>query len=302
MARKSKTVEQTVSILDAASQCANEVQQLAEEMREWESNMSERLSHTDKYSQVEEAANELENADLENALSSLEEAMEAVGGSPAVAGCPEHEIGKPCTVCGWNGKVPTAGPQPRLEIFNPPTKTEYQGRPITVVAQVSYQVAGIPAVRMWVQEWGFSRIQGTGRVETGTVADARQFLIKRTARWSELHAGKGIPKRREGTPEISPIEGLEDLDKVKVTFYEEGGKRLSRATRLANALAAGNAAIEELQERLREYQEKHKDDPVTDDDEEADKRAELVDELDSAVDEFSSSLSNLDGVEFPGMY
>lgn len=60
MSRHKQQREQT-TIGDAISTAFTELELLAEEMREWADNMEEKLSHTERYEQVSEAADTLEN-------------------------------------------------------------------------------------------------------------------------------------------------------------------------------------------------------------------------------------------------
>lgn len=53
--------ERKLSLADAVSEAFGDLQGLGDEMREWEGNISEKFSNTEKYSQVSEAADTLES-------------------------------------------------------------------------------------------------------------------------------------------------------------------------------------------------------------------------------------------------
>ena len=63
---KAQPVMRKMSIADAVSEAFDEISSLAEEMRSWADNMEEKFSSTEKYSQVSEAADTLENAQEPN--------------------------------------------------------------------------------------------------------------------------------------------------------------------------------------------------------------------------------------------
>jgi hypothetical protein len=55
------TTVREISIADAASEAYEELQTLAEEMRQWADSIEEKFSHTEKYERISEAADTLEN-------------------------------------------------------------------------------------------------------------------------------------------------------------------------------------------------------------------------------------------------
>lgn len=74
---KRKIVKIEATIPEAFENARGEVDCLMEEMNEWRDNMEEKLSHTDKYEQVSECADALEN--ISSNLSDLELPEEFAG-------------------------------------------------------------------------------------------------------------------------------------------------------------------------------------------------------------------------------
>ena len=75
MARRKKVVI-VKSVEDALKDAAPDIEELKDEMVEWQENMeSADMEHLPKYDEVNEAAETLENADLENAVEQLVEAL-----------------------------------------------------------------------------------------------------------------------------------------------------------------------------------------------------------------------------------
>lgn len=66
MARKRfKITEQTSTVSGVVADVASELEELAQEMRDWADNMEESFSHTDKFQQVSDVADTLEYVDLD---------------------------------------------------------------------------------------------------------------------------------------------------------------------------------------------------------------------------------------------
>lgn len=74
MARRKKTPQQRESTIIELLNTYTDIEELKDEMVEWRDNMDgANMSHLPKYDEVSEAADTLENAELERAVSDLEE-------------------------------------------------------------------------------------------------------------------------------------------------------------------------------------------------------------------------------------
>lgn len=62
MAKKWKNVPYTGSVLEAIEGAVSEIETLKDEMEQWRDGMEEKLSHTDKYQEVSDACDVLEEA------------------------------------------------------------------------------------------------------------------------------------------------------------------------------------------------------------------------------------------------
>lgn len=62
MAKKTRTRTLQTSVAAAIPDALSEIESLRDEMQEWADNMEEKLSHTEKYERVREAADALESA------------------------------------------------------------------------------------------------------------------------------------------------------------------------------------------------------------------------------------------------
>lgn len=92
---------------------------------------------------------------------------------------------------------------------------------------------------------------------------------------------------------------IPDIRDVKADWTEYAGKRMSRADRLSNALAAITAGASVLREKLDEVVEARKAREEAGEELEYDSR---LDDLESALDEIDNAAAALEDVQFPGMY
>lgn len=300
--KKSSAVE--VTIEDALGY-GPEIAALAEEMGEWRDNLEEKLSHTDKYERVSEAADTLENADVESLCDTLVEALRALSeGSPAVAGCPEHVVGTRCTRCKWDGvaKKPH-GYKRTITRFDPPkedTRTWQScftpGKEVkTTRTEIIFGTISFGSG--WTT-YSVDKAKATPEALEEMRTKFEKDVVETEKENARLDTPY-IPPRIEDKPEVLPIAALEDILDRKVSYTELAaykGKSLSRADRLGNATGAIRAAVEAVREAIDAERAK------VDADEENPEEDERLENVKDALDEIEQALDEVEGVEFPGMY
>lgn len=285
-----KIVTTTATVMEALDQAQCEVEALMEEMTSWRDGMEEKLSHTDKYERVSEAADTLENADLDNAIASVETAIAELAGHPAKAGCKFHILGTPCRRCGWKGKPRQQFlPKPVREVYDPPIKIE--GWPGLVVAKVEYgrNLSNRELFRdapggVWTAEGELTQEQIDAKLR-----EARNCWMEKVREYREsVH--DSIPQTLPDEPAVEGVEALVGIGETQASWQQYRPSRsrsLSRADRLSDAVSAATAAVEAMHDKLGE--------PVDGED-------DRVSDLREAIDEVSNAIESLDGIEFPGMY
>lgn len=107
------------TLADAFTDAASAVDELMQEMTDWRDNLSNaNMEHLPKYDEVSEAAQLLEDADLERRAEAVNTALQELSeGRDFVAGCPEHVEGQKCKRCGWDGVL--------ARLIETPPLTEY---------------------------------------------------------------------------------------------------------------------------------------------------------------------------------
>jgi hypothetical protein len=301
MAKGKKVVSVECTIEDALGY-GPEISSLQEEMASWRDSMEEKLSHTEKYERVSEAADALENAELESRCDDLIDALRALSeGSPFVAGCPEHVVGRKCARCKWDGvaKKPH-GHKQTIERFDPPkeetsTWSSWPGGGKGEVKTTRTEIV-FGVIRHGNGSFSTYSIEKTSATEERIAEQRANF--ERAAALAEKENARldtpYIPPRIEDRAEVFPIAALEDILDRKVSYSEleaYKGKSLSRADRLGNATGAIRTAVEAVRAALDALPEG----AVAEDDDRIDDVREKLDEVESALDE-------VEAVEFPGMY
>jgi hypothetical protein len=246
--------------------------------------MEEKLSHTEKYERVSEAADTLTNCDFERAGEDLLNALEALSeGTPFMAGCPEHIVGQKCKRCGWNGKLGVPRPLPALVEHDPPKAVPRR--------------AGDAMTTHWTIEPGGPVVGSVGHryftlgdnddVDKVRAALRREWWTRAERVVLDNDRYSAPPPRKPDEPEVPGVpgaEGLLDTEVVWMEFHPYGNKGTSRADRLSNALCALTSALDVLDLAL----------------EKLDRDDERVAEID--VESLRNCIGELEGIEFPGMY
>jgi len=272
MSKRHKSVAVVTSVEGILGDAPSEIDDLKEEMASWRDALEDKFSGTEKYERVSEAADTLENADLDTSCGALVDAIEkAAEGEEGVEACPEHVAGTPCPACAWDGVLPT----PAFERFDPP-----QLRRIAPHGEKLY----------------VGRItKGHGITRTSTwFTDLEKFELVLASR-------QAPPPRRQAVVAVEPIAEFVELAARELKYTEAQaykGKSLSRQDRLGNAAGALRLALDEVRGAVETFREAHKEDDA----DASTERSDLVDEIASAADELETALDDLDGVEFPGMY
>lgn len=291
MATKGKWITVEMTAAEAIDCAACGIEELTDEMTSWRDGMEEKLSHTEKYERVSEAADALENSDARNYVESIEQAISGLEGTPFKAGCPEHVVGTKCPRCGWKGVPRKAAVEPTIRVCDEP----YNSHGARLVAQV-YESQSCSKVFVVEKDAGEDRIAAERE-------RAQKCFESLHAEWAEHNAPeKLIPRRLPDEPEVLGLDELECIGDSKVSWQElqpYKGKSKSRADRLSDATTAGKAGIEAMREALDKYEEAHKDDEQSDAKDDA---ADRIQTLRDALDELEGALDELDGIEFPGMY
>lgn len=294
---KGKYIECKTTVADALSDAGSIVTELQGEMDEWRSSLEDKFSSTEKYQMVSDAADSLENCEMESKCEHLTELLEELGeGKAAEPGCDEHVIGRACYQlkrCKWEGVAGKPwGQKQQITRHDPPiTRTaEWEvGRKKKMLTDTYFGSIG--------NQYWTVREPSTDAKRAEVLA---AFLVAEKEA-IEYNAGLDRPLIAQRIPpiaEVFPIEGLEDLAGHSCVYREfRAYKHTSRADRLGNATVAANAAIEVLNLVLEGYQDRG--DPDDSGDDTVDARVHDVKE---AIREVEEAISELEGVEFPGMF
>lgn len=285
---KGKHIKVDTTVENALSLAGSEIGDLWNEMNDWRDSMEDKFSSTEKYERVSEAADTLENSELESRCEALAEAIRELSeGKPFVAGCPEHVVGTVClksAKCGWKGEMfkHNSWGKQTITRHSPPKTIKRAEKTATYFGSIGNQI-------WYVDEPASSKDRASTLVAfdaAAAEAEAENLCIDTPF----------IVARIPDEPEILPIEGLDDLLEAPVSYTEfqpYKGKSCSRADRLGNAITAAQAAIEVVRTKI---ETKSKELPTSG---EGSKRLEDVLE---AVEEVENGIGELEGVEFPGMY
>lgn len=286
---KGKHVKIETTVEDALSAAGSDVNDLKDEMESWRDSLEDKFSSTEKYERVSEAADGLENADLESRCEELVTALQELSeGSPFVAGCPEHVVGTPCPLvkkCDWKGKMHKRSDwgKQTVQRFDPPKKWHDD--------ELYFGNVGN-------EYWCFKKsASAQTRAEVKTAFEA---AAKKAEEENLRIDTPFVVARIADVPETFPVARLEALCEAKVSYVEfqpYKGKGLSRADRLGNAITALQAAIEVLRQKLEE--KTGSAEPAVEGDGPDDER---IGEVSTAIDEIENAIGELEGVEFPGMY
>lgn len=294
--RKPKRYETTA--IDAIESGAEEIVELADEMRSWYDNMPENFQNGERGEAVNEAADTLEGCDIESRASALTDAIEACEGMAEITGCPEHVLGTACTVCGWNGEAITGHKWPVLKEYEEGSTGFYNG----YVGRVEY--AGSASPVSYVDEWTWRKQTQSEReitrreIPAEQIEKARQKLRKlwweraehcqeQRERFARKHPN-AVPKRRAHQAEIVGVEGFSEAARALQIQLHCGKRRPSRRDRLDGALEGIRVGCEALTGLIGEHPEWKSD--------------ERIQDVVAACEELLSSVEECDGVEFPGMF
>jgi hypothetical protein len=277
MSKKGKTTSYTESAVDALSTAGCAASDLSDEMQSWRDNMQDKLSHTEKFSLVEECCDALENAEMTERCERVEELLGALSdGSPEKPACAEHVRGSRCpnaARCGWEG-APKRPHEMTVVRFDPPREIVGKRRVAVRVGKVGYSLYDVG------DEEKFEA--------AAKLADAR---------FERFAASASIPPVN-GTyePAVAPIDAFSEEHLPKVVYTQFSGyKHTSRADRLGNAIGAAQAALDVLRNVIDGLSPEDRAACDNDDD------SRLQDLID-ALDEIEQAISDIEGVEFPGMF
>ena len=296
---RGKLTRESADPISALESAASELVDLAEEMSEWASNMSNaNMDHMDKFQAVEECAETLNSAELGPLAETLSEKLnEAVEGEDGNAACPAHEWGVPCSNCGWDGNAT------KLIVVDPANYRVWKSYDEKAQLPMRITVGRLVRVNK-TRVYGssdeitkFNAAWEAGDVPPeGAIERAIERMAPRQAKEEALLRQKPAPAGLSFVAQRAPLTQLGELLAGKVEwseFHAYGKKPTSRSDRFGNAMAAAQAARVAIGSAL---------ELLTFDDEES-PEAELVDEIREAFGELEEAIAELEGgVEFPGMY
>jgi hypothetical protein len=289
---KGKHIKIETTVENALSAAGSDVNDLKDEMDSWRDGMEDKFSSTEKYERVSEAADGLENADLESHCEALVTALQELSeGRPFVAGCPEHVVGTPCPLvkkCSWKGEMHKRSNWGRQTVIrhNPPQKKTQTWEQGSKKVKKTTTYFGSIGNQYWCVD------EPSTPKEREETQAAFEIAAKKAEEENLRIDTPFIPARIANVPETFPVAGLEDLCDAKVSYVEfqpYKGKGLSRANRLGNAITAAQAAIEVVQAKLEEAGGDPRDEG-------------RIRTATDAVEEVESAIGELEGIEFPGMY
>jgi hypothetical protein len=297
---KGKYIECKTTVADALSDAMSIVTDLQSEMSDWRDSLEDKFSSTEKYERVSEAADSLENCEMESRVERLTELLEELGeGKDAEPGCPEHVVGEKCPLvkkCKWDGvaKKPY-GEKQKILRFDPPKTHTGEWHVGSVKKTLTDTYFGSIGNQSWcVREPSTDALRAEARADFEREAAA---VEEANARLDRLE----ILPRIATIAEVLPIEGLEDLVTRDCVYSEfRAYKHTSRADRLSNAVGAATAAIDVVRAALEEYEAKKK--PKKPRGEVGDPEDDRIDDVETAISEVEEAIGELEGVEFPGMY
>ena len=275
---RGKHIECEGTILEALGN-ACEYEELRDEMTSWRDNMAgTNLENGEKFQTVSEAADTLENAEVEEKARKVEEAVEeALEGRAFKAGCPPHVEGQKCKRCKWDGKRRKYwGAEPELSLYDEPKASHFE-------RQILAQVREGNTYTTW---------SASNHSKEEAHAKARAYYEREMTKRQEWEAKNAIPKEIPDVPELDPCEiVVENIDGMKIKWHEfrKYGKRatsLSRSDRMGNANAGIQAGIEAIKEVLEDHREED----------------ERIENILDAVEELEGAIEECEGIEFPGMF
>lgn len=272
--RKRGPRTRTVNAIEAVQEGVCEIVDLAGEMRDWYDALPDSLQMTDKGERVDEAAQALEDSDIERIGDTFDAALSAiVDGVPEVVACPEHAEGERCPRCGWSGKSHTAQRTPLREYTYGETISErFGGRQMYIATKGN----GTWSVSADATEAEFT-------TELQRIRENHQRDLERADRIDALYR-LGANQRIAHEPALEPVDEMEaTFDALTVTL-PVGRKRQSRAQRLAHAINRVVVGANALRVACEDRKDKRFETLI-----------ETLIELIDATDEVAE-------VEFPGMY
>lgn len=292
MAKKGKTITDSISVTDAMQEGVSELQDLANEMSEWRDNLEEKLSHTEKFERVSECADVLESAS--SAAESTAQELDAVLTRAACSvipreGCPKHVAKTPCARCGWDGE-----PTPGVPLDSP----ELLSLKAVVFA------AG--------EEPGYF-----GRVGNAWYHSEERFIEARNEA-DAIYNRRTSPTLPKEKPARLAEDRLFEEDVLLKTFPVQrfvpyAGRSKSRADRRNEAtdllLAAAATIIEQVDdwESARDTEREARDGGIEPQLTDAEERAEedlrqRVEEIRAYADDLTQHAEEASDADFPGMY
>lgn len=272
------------TVLEAVEDAASQIAELQQEMADWRDNMSNaNMEHLPKYDQVSEAADALENADVESRAEALRTALEELAeGRALLAGCPAHVEGQPCKRCKWDGRANRLVEFPELVVypFGEGPKSVWRNDDGTI-RRVSVTVVAIRNI-------SWTMLEGASEEEY------KKELVQGRAYWwgqaadVERQNANRLGRRLTDISELAPFPGAEELAGKILTFTMSSKRRPSRADRLGEALVYLENALDAIDAFVDERKNDDAEDRLSD--------------LEHAASELREACGELQGVEFPGMF
>lgn len=289
---KGKYIECKGPLLSVLEDAGSSIEELRDEITEWRDNLSSgNMEHLPKYEEVSECADTLESAEAEAVLSKLVDALtDASEGAPFKAGCPPHVFGKPCKRCKWHGRPGSARTIPPLTIHDPPRR-QAGWRPGDVRLLCAEYRDGC-STGIWSLDYKAGEELPSPEQLQALIASEHEQARRHW--WAEAEKidrsnerALTPPDRIPDSPEVPPNAELQALLAKELSwkeFRKYGRKSLSRADRLGNALTPLRLALEELGAAVEGND------------------ADWAQEIGDLIDEASSALEEIEGVDFPGMF
>lgn len=301
---KGKYIECKTTVADALSDAGSIVTELHDEMSAWRDSLEDKFSSTEKYQMVSDAADTLENCEMEEKCERLTELLEELGeGRDAKPGCDEHVIGRACyhlKKCKWDGiaKKPW-GKKLSIARHDPPITTTAEWEVGGKKKMLTDTYFGSIGNQYWTV-----REPSTDAERAKTLA---AFLVaeKETIGYNASLDRPLITAKIPPIAKVFPVKGLEELDGRKCVYREfRAYKHTSRAARLENATVAAHAAIEVLEAALEKFEESVDErvsvlsvDDIGDDTVDA-----RIHDVKESIKDIEEAIGELEGVEFPGMF
>ncbi len=248
-----------------------DVEALREEMVEWRDNMEGNdMTHLPKFDEVQECADMLDVAELDEKVQALAEAcQEAEEGRAAIPAC-EHVVGTRCKRCSWSGKLERPRAMPTLE------------EDLSGEEDLPFCDPEPPVARVWA---------GGAMCYYNTRERARRYWWRETEIAVRLNAGRATPPRNKAyVEEVPPVEAfdLQDISWREFRRYGKQALNLSRAYRFSNAVSGITAGVEAVEAALAKCAD--------------DAESPLLEAVREKLAEVQSALEEVDGIDFPGMF